>query len=410
MFRKIISYLLIIMLFFTVMGTVSFAVDDTDSVDKYRIQALRKELESISPAMVEKALSRYKDMKNHWSRNSVGKLTCLGIIQGETSDTFNPNGTLLASQFIKMVVLAIGHKVEQGSSGNWAQPFIDTAIKENIIRVGEIKDYNKPITREMMALVLVRAAAKIESMPDNRYASYIANQIYDFFDIYDMYKQYVLDAYNLGLLRGSGNYFRPKDTLTRAEGAAAVIRLIDLSERIPVRPGPDDIEYMVLSDSLGNPIYVYPSHIRECYDTQIIMKEKLPSAKGYALMFYSLSTKTVGVDFFESKDAWESDPIHNIIAAFDSKNGSSKYAYILSVWKPDKYDKLCADYVREIFKYLYGKDANKAIALHDKYLHLDTYKSDGGNYYENVVLNGHPTLFIGDPSGFSICIEPKSNK
>lgn len=409
MFRKIISYLLIIMLFFTVMGTVSFAVDDTDSVDKYRIQALRKELEGISPEMIEQSLARYKDMDSHWSRQVVGKLTCLGAVNGK-GDVFDPNGELLANQFIKMVVLAIGHNVEPDSSKGWDEPYIEIALQERIIREGQIKDYNAPITREMMAQILVKAAAKIESMPDNRYASYIANQIYDFFDIYDMYKQYVLDAYCLGLLRGSDNYFRPKDTLTRAEGAAAVIRLIDLSERIPVRPGPDDIEYMVLSDSLGNPIYVYPSHIRECYDTQIIMKEKLPSAKGYALMFYSLSTKTVGVDFFESKDAWESDPIHNIIAAFDSKNGSSKYAYILSVWKPDKYDKLCADYVREIFKYLYGKDANKAIALHDKYLHLDTYKSDGGNYYENVVLNGHPTLFIGDPSGFSICIEPKSNK
>lgn len=409
MFRKIISYLLIIMLFFTVMGTVSFAVDDTDSVDKYRIQALRKELEGISPEMIEQSLARYKDMDSHWSRQVVGKLTCLGAVNGK-GDVFDPNGELLANQFIKMVVLAIGHNVEPDSSKGWDEPYIEIALQERIIREGQIKDYNAPITREMMAQILVKAAAKIESMPDNTYVSYIANQIYDFFDIYDMYKQYVLDAYCLGLLRGSDNYFRPKDTLTRAEGAAAVIRLIDLSERIPVRPGPDDIEYMVLSDSLGNPIYVYPSHIRECYDTQIIMKEKLPSAKGYALMFYSLSTKTVGVDFFESKDAWESDPIHNIIAAFDSKNGSSKYAYILSVWKPDKYDKLCADYVREIFKYLYGKDANKAIALHDKYLHLDTYKSDGGNYYENVVLNGHPTLFIGDPSGFSICIEPKSNK
>ncbi len=279
MFRKIISYLLIIMLFFTVMGTVSFAVDDTDSVDKYRIQALRKELEGISPEMIEQSLARYKDMDSHWSRQVVGKLTCLGAVNGK-GDVFDPNGELLANQFIKMVVLAIGHNVEPDSSKGWDEPYIEIALQERIIREGQIKDYNAPITREMMAQILVRAAAKSESMPDNTYVSYIANQIYDFFDIYDMYKQYVLDAYCLGLLRGSDNYFRPKDTLTRAEGAAAVIRLIDLSERIPVRPGPDDIEYMVLSDSLGNPIYVYPSHIRECYDTQIIMKEKLPSAKG----------------------------------------------------------------------------------------------------------------------------------
>ncbi len=406
MFRKIISYLLIIMLFFTVMGTVSFAVDDTDSVDKYRIQALRKELEGISPEMIEQSLARYKDMDSHWSRQVVGKLTCLGAVNGK-GDVFDPNGELLANQFIKMVVLAIGHNVEPDSSKGWDEPYIEIALQERIIREGQIKDYNAPITREMMAQILVKAAAKIESMPDNRYASYIANQIYDFFDIYDMYKQYVLDAYCLGLLRGSDNYFRPKDTLTRAEGAAAVIRLIDLSERVPVRPGPEENEYIELIDAAGNPVYVYPSHIRECFDTQIVMKNKLNYSKGFTAMYYSPSTKSVIVSVYESREAWESDPLHNLIADFISTNGSSKYAYTLYVWQPDKYKVYFADYVREILRYLYGKDADKAVALHEKYLNLDTYKSDGGNYYENANLNGRPTFFIGDPDGFSIYIEAK---
>lgn len=405
-FRKIISYLLIIMLFFTVMGTVSFAVDDTDSVDKYRIQALRKELEGISPEMIEQSLARYKDMDSHWSRQVVGKLTCLGAVNGK-GDVFDPNGELLANQFIKMVVLAIGHNVEPDSSKGWDEPYIEIALQERIIREGQIKDYNAPITREMMAQILVKAAAKIESMPDNRYASYIANQIYDFFDIYDMYKQYVLDAYCLGLLRGSDNYFRPKDTLTRAEGAAAVIRLIDLSERVPVRPGPEENEYIELIDAAGNPVYVYPSHIRECFDTQIVMKNKLNYSKGFTAMYYSPSTKSVIVSVYESREAWESDPLHNLIADFISTNGSSKYAYTLYVWQPDKYKVYFADYVREILRYLYGKDADKAVALHEKYLNLDTYKSDGGNYYENANLNGRPTFFIGDPDGFSIYIEAK---
>lgn len=406
MFRKIIFYLLIIMLFFTVMGTVSFAVDDTDSVDKYRIQALRKELEGISPEMIEQSLARYKDMDSHWSRQVVGKLTCLGAVNGK-GDVFDPNGELLANQFIKMVVLAIGHNVEPDSSKGWDEPYIEIALQERIIREGQIKDYNAPITREMMAQILVKAAAKIESMPDNRYASYIANQIYDFFDIYDMYKQYVLDAYCLGLLRGSDNYFRPKDTLTRAEGAAAVIRLIDLSERVPVRPGPEENEYIELIDAAGNPVYVYPSHIRECFDTQIVMKNKLNYSKGFTAMYYSPSTKSVIVSVYESREAWESDPLHNLIADFISTNGSSKYAYTLYVWQPDKYKVYFADYVREILRYLYGKDADKAVALHEKYLNLDTYKSDGGNYYENANLNGRPTFFIGDPDGFSIYIEAK---
>lgn len=406
MFRKIISYLLIIMLFFTVMGTVSFAVDDTDSVDKYRIQALRKELEGISPEMIEQSLARYKDMDSHWSRQVVGKLTCLGAVNGK-GDVFDPNGELLANQFIKMVVLAIGHNVEPDSSKGWDEPYIEIALQERIIREGQIKDYNAPITREMMAQILVKAAAKIESMPDNTYVSYIANQIYDFFDIYDMYKQYVLDAYCLGLLRGSDNYFRPKDTLTRAEGAAAVIRLIDLSERIPVRPGPEENEYIELIDAAGNPVYVYPSHIRECFDTQIVMKNKLNYSKGFTAMYYSPSTKSVIVSVYESREAWESDPLHNLIADFISTNGSSKYAYTLYVWQPDKYKVYFADYVREILRYLYGKDADKAVALHEKHLNLDTYKSDGGNYYENANLNGRPTFFIGDPDGFSIYIEAK---
>ena len=61
--------------------------------------------------------------------------------------------------------------------------------------------------------------------------------------------------------------------------------------------------------------------------------------------------------------------------------------------------------MREILKTLFGEDSQKAIALHDKYMNLEKYKTDGSNYYETVRLNNRHTEFVGNPDGFSMWIK-----
>lgn len=386
-----------------------YAADNNATNTEFRIKPLLEQLAEMDDATIDTYVNKFNDMGEHWSRRAVGKLTGLGIINGMTNDKFMPNAPVQADQFIKMCILAMGYKVEPGTDC-WAQPYIEAALDEAIVEKGEFSDYNRPLSREEMARIIVRTTLKIDAAPDAKYDQYLKGKIIDYPEISDSLKQYVLDAYKLGLLMGMGNgRFSPKSPMTRAEASTVIIRILDRTERKPVKPGED--ETIKLIDNLSNPMEIYPGVIREYFEIEKAMEKALPMAKGYAVLFYSPETGAVCVGMYSSYEAWNEDCITNIVASFQSNNTYkdpyNPYAYNLSVWQTEVYKELFAGYVQEILKALYEMEAQTAIALHDKYMNLKTYKSDGSNYYETTRLNDRYTELIGNPSGFSLYIKLK---
>ncbi|MGI6668120.1 MAG: S-layer homology domain-containing protein [Acetivibrionales bacterium] len=253
----------------------------------YRMKPLLDKLAAMDSDEVEACAGRFRDMDRHWSRQVVGKLAALDIIAGMGDGSFRPDNPVTADQFIKMAVMAMGHKIEQGT-GYWAKPYIDAAMEEGIISDGEFTDYKKPLSREEMARIIVRTALKVEEAPGSEYDGYIIGKIADYESIDNSLKQYVLDGYKLGLVQGSNNKYHPKDTLTRAEATAVIIRILDKTERKPTVPGPDEVIKLV--DNLGNPMVIYPGPIREYFEIEKAMEKALPKAKGYAVCFTALKT------------------------------------------------------------------------------------------------------------------------
>ncbi|MGE5615267.1 MAG: S-layer homology domain-containing protein [Bacillota bacterium] len=391
--------------------TETGALDTGISETGYRMKPLLDKLAAMDSITVEAYVSRFHDMDRHWSRQVVGKLTALGIIAGVGDGRFCPNNPVTAEQFIKMAVMAMGHKIEQ-DTGYWAQPFIDMAMEEGIIRYGEFADYKKPLSREEMARIIVRTALMAEEAPGSKYDTYIIGKIADYESINDSLKQYVLDGYKLGLIQGSNNRYYPKDTLTRAEAAAVIIRILDKTERRPTAPGTDEV--IKLIDNLGNPMEIYPGPIREYFEIEKVMEKALPKAKGYATLFYNPYDGAVCVDMYRSYKAWQQDCVTNVIAAFQSNNTFNDpdypFAYTFYVRQKEAYRELFADYIKEILKALYEKDAQKAIALHDKYLNIETDKPDGSNYWNTLRINNRHTEFVGDSRGFAFYVKLKGEK
>ena len=382
------------------------AAADTGAGTAYAIEQLRSALVEMTAADVDANVNAFFDMEKHWSRQVVGKLAGLDIIAGDNG-RFMPEASIQADQFIKMALRALGFKIEENTDGYWAQPYIDIALNEGLIKKGEIADYKKPLAREQMAVIIVRTAVKTEERPDNKYDKYIIGKVNDYSQVSDDMKQDVLDAYKIGLVEGDGDKFNPKEEMSRAEAAAVIVRILDKTERRPMIPGADEVIKLV--DNLSNPMEIYPGAIREYFEIEKVMQDTITKAKGYAPLFYSPEAGVVCVDMYKSYEAWKQDYLTNTIASFRSNNvykdPNNSFAYDLSVWQPVAYKELFADYVREILKTLFGEDSQKAIALHDKYMNLEKYKTDGSNYYETVRLNNRHTEFVGNPDGFSMWIK-----
>lgn len=381
---------------------------ERNSEAAYRIKPLQDKLTALNAAEIDAALAAYSDMGFHWSRKVVGKLASLDIIAG-ANGKFLPNNPVQADQFIKMAVCAMGYKIEQGT-GYWAQPYIDTALSEGLVVKGEIADYKKPLTREQMARIIVRTTLKVDAKPDGKYDQYIIGKVTDYHAITDSLKQYVLDGYKLGLIAGTNNRFNPKATLTRAEAAAVIIRFLDMTERIPAKPGAGEI--IKLNDSLGVPTEIYPGAIPELFTIAKVAQDAMPKAKGYVDYGIGTDGKYVYATLYKDKVSFEQS-IYNFVAVFDIAYNQKDtiYAYTMQVWNDEVYKEYFPDYIREVLKTVFGNDAQKAITLHDKYMNMQYTRTDGLNEYTETRLNNRNTAFIRfDDMSFVIQIKLKGLK
>ncbi len=253
--RKAISVILVIS--FILLGVFPALADNKEDTSiGMRMKPLIDKYNSLTQASLDTELAKYSDIKNHWGRNFISKISALEIISGFPDGSFRPDDKLLGGQYILMLMRAIGYRAELPQGLAYYIPFVDIALKEGILLKDEISDFTKPITRELAASLARRTLGKYETVPkdyfvkgsdpypskgdkgffDNVYAGYQKLKMTDYPSITSKYLQDVIDCYRVGLLTGSNNKFNPKGTLTRAEALVIIIKLLDKKERVESVP------------------------------------------------------------------------------------------------------------------------------------------------------------------------------
>lgn len=180
----------------------------------------------------------FKDVKStDWFNSTVTKLVDMGGINGYPDNTFRPNNIISAEEFIKITVASLGYSESIGQGKDWAINYINKAIEVGLIDKGEIKEteFNKPICRNRMAKILVKAVEHRKEKIPTDYKDY-EKYITDLKFIPEEYRNYVLKSYARELIDGySDNTFRGEKSLTRAEAATVIIRIYDETERVNIK-------------------------------------------------------------------------------------------------------------------------------------------------------------------------------
>ena len=177
----------------------------------------------------------FKDVKNtNWAYESVKAMSGKNIIKGYPDGSFKPSNTVTYAEFIKMVVVAAtGEELELAPAPNhWSQNYYDKAIELGYFNEHQIKTYQLglEIPRGDMALIIssILGDIKIENYSD------LQKEIKDVTPVtkheYDITK-----TYYAGVLTGyTDKTFKPEQTLSRAESASVIHRLVDESKRVPI--------------------------------------------------------------------------------------------------------------------------------------------------------------------------------
>lgn len=173
----------------------------------------------------------YTDLKQgNWAFDAVNAMTEKVIVKGYPDGSFRPNSTVTYGEFIKMALIAgTGEDAGNAASGHWAMNYYSKALERNYFTVYDIdkSQLGDRITRGDMALIISSILGDIKIDNYDEIQKGITDVTYQTEHEYDITKSYAA-----GILTGyNDSTFRPDKTLTRAESATVIYRLVDESKR-----------------------------------------------------------------------------------------------------------------------------------------------------------------------------------
>lgn len=178
------------------------------------------------------ALAAFTDVPaNAWYANDVASVQRYGIINGTGNGKFSPKGTLTLAQAITMVARTYAYinyeTIPTGADSTWYAPYLRYAAENGLCAMGEFgTNYNGECSRFTMAKLFERV------VPEE--TDYALNFVMSLPDVeYNTYTFPVFHLYQLGVLTGSDKYgtFNPDQSITRAETAAILYRVLEPSVR-----------------------------------------------------------------------------------------------------------------------------------------------------------------------------------
>lgn len=174
------------------------------------------------------AAGGYSDVPaSSWAISAIQAAKNYGLMEGTAPGTFGYGQTVTRAQFVTILARMFGwdtSAVNSGftdTTGHWAAGAITAAVQHDAIDRGGAFRPNAPITREDMAVMLVRALGYGDL------AQKAAGYGLPFTDV-TTNKGYITIACDIGMTNGmSATQFAPKSSTTREQAAAMLVRMYE---------------------------------------------------------------------------------------------------------------------------------------------------------------------------------------
>lgn len=227
----------------TIEEIVKGTVNGTIEVETKDIEKDSKKVNSDHDKQISDIGLKYSDVyQTAWFYEPVMKMTSLGLFSGTSTPingvgTFSPYSEMTRAEFLTTVLRYLyPEELTNPNVGKyWYSGNYKLGISKGMIKENEFTELamNQPMTRQEMAMILVRACEKLgeqkgklielSSIPDNK-------------EIGSYFSEYVRLAYSKGMIAGvdSKGTFNPLGTLTRGQAATVLYRLVDPDARMNV--------------------------------------------------------------------------------------------------------------------------------------------------------------------------------
>lgn len=192
------------------------------------------------------------DIQGHWAQATIQKLADAGIVAGRPDGTFRPNDNISRAEFASLIVNAFKLEAKTGkifsdTANHWAKDSIATANANGVVSgygYGDKFGPDDPITREQMAIMIVKAAKLAPAPAELTFT--------DTVKISSWAKNDVVTAFANKLMIGYNGYFNPQSNASKAETAVVISAGMAAAERVSISSLPvhmDVVGYYALGDA-----------------------------------------------------------------------------------------------------------------------------------------------------------------
>ncbi|MFH5186323.1 S-layer homology domain-containing protein [Paenibacillus sp. TAB 01] len=182
----------------------------------------------------------FKDVEEHWAKQSINDLGSRMIIDGVSSDRFNPDQSITRSEFAAILVRGLGLKLTQDANSfrdvnktDWYNAYIQTAYTYHLVNGFEDNRFVPEgyITREQ-AMSMIANAMKLTRLPvgSQMPASQALAVFEDMNAASDWAKDNISACFQAGIVSGRSDVqLAPQEHISRAEVAVIIQRLLQKS-------------------------------------------------------------------------------------------------------------------------------------------------------------------------------------
>ncbi|MDR6878884.1 S-layer homology domain-containing protein [Bacillus sp. 3255] len=103
---------------------------------------------------------QFRDTEQHWAQKSIQAAVDKEYVDGYEDGTFKPDAPISRAEFIKMVALATGEKINHVEGEGWFRPYVERLKEQGVIPAEFPERYNEPMQRIEMSVVSVRSVNK----------------------------------------------------------------------------------------------------------------------------------------------------------------------------------------------------------------------------------------------------------
>ena len=343
-----------VMLQFEYDGDVqNYLMDDFEIRSYQNVCSVEQKEADVDEPIVKNSV-KFSDMSGHWAEDTVSYMSNEGLVHGTSEGVFSPDDVLTRAQFLKMLVCAKGVDTSGYSQyyndvaqKDWFSGYITAAADSGIIydgfANGKMLMPNEPIMREEAVALLVNSIGEAEGATDAQYI--------DYDEVSPELKGYISSAVAAGLVVGDGKgRLKPKEILTRAEGAELVKRLAQKEQRcifyVDAKKGNDNNNgtksepfksikraqeaVREINSDMDRNIYVYLSGGEHKIDDTVEFTSLDSGNNGYKVYYIGSTTgeRTV-ISGGEHFGGWEMDNVKkNIYKAYVGKGIGFRQLYI----------------------------------------------------------------------------------